>query len=61
MKEGRSQREIAQSTGVGKTTVQAVLSRTLAAGLDWAAFGTMREHEIPEKVFYPSASGGSAS
>jgi transposase len=58
LKEGRSQREIAQSTGVSKTTVQEVLSKTRAAGLDWAALGTMREYEILEKVVYPGVSGG---
>jgi transposase len=60
-KEGRSQREIAQSTGVGKTTIQEVPAKARAAGLDWDALSTLREYEIVEKVIYPGSPGGSAT
>ena len=61
LKEGMSQREIAQSTGVGKTTIQEVLAKTRAAGLDWALLSTMREYDILKKVVYPTVISGTAS
>jgi len=61
LKEGMSQREIAQSTGVGKTTIQEVLAKTRAAGLDWTALSTMREYDILKKVVYPTVQNSSAA
>jgi MoxR-like ATPase len=56
-----SQREIAQSTGVGKTTIQEVLAKTRAAGLDWTALSTMREYDILKKVVYPTVQNSIAA
>jgi transposase len=56
-----SQREVAQSTGVAKTTIQEVLAKTRAAGLDLTALSTMREYDILKKVVYPTEQNGIAS
>jgi transcriptional regulator with XRE-family HTH domain len=61
IKEGMSQREVAQSTGVAKTTIQEVLAKTRAAGLDLTALSTMREYDILKKVVYPTEQNGIAS
>ena len=53
--QGRSQREIARATGVGKTTVQDVIARAEAAGIeDWEAIKGDREHKLIEKLFPPT-------
>ena len=49
---GRSQREIADALGVGKTTVQEVLARAGELGFTWDAAQGVREYNLVEK-FYP--------
>jgi hypothetical protein len=60
-REGASQREIAQSTGLVKTTIQEVLAKTSAAGLDWTGQRTMGEYDLLKKVVYPKLLNGAAA
>lgn len=46
LSEGLTQRQIAQSTGVGKTTIQDILVKARAIGMDWEKARDMREAAI---------------
>lgn len=48
---GLSNREIAQSCEVGRTTVADYLNRARAAGLTWPAAGDLTETEIEKRLF----------
>ena len=54
LNEGLSQREIAISTGVGKTTIQELLAKVKKAKIGWEQLTKMRETEIVENVLYPA-------
>lgn len=51
LKEGLAQREIAQSTGVGKTTVQEILARAKQVGLEWDYICQAHEPDIVGHLF----------
>lgn len=51
LKEGLSQRDIALSTGVGKTTVQEIVSRAKQIGLDWGSVQHVHEPDIVTQLF----------
>lgn len=50
LKEGLPQRQIAQSTGVGKSTVQDILTKAKDAGMTWEQIGSMREADIVHRL-----------
>lgn len=50
LKEGLTQRQIAQSTGVGKTTVQDILARAKDFEWDWDRLADLREHDIVRRL-----------
>ena len=56
LKQGLAQREIALSTGVSKTTVQEVIARAKANGLEWVHIQHTHEPEIVFRLF-PSQPG----
>lgn len=56
LKEGLSQRDIASSTGVGKTTVQEILARAKQLGMEWESVQHIHEPEIVFQLF-PRAPG----
>lgn len=49
--QGLSQRDIATSVQVGKTTVQEIISRAKERGLCWEQAQSMREHQIVERLY----------
>lgn len=51
LQEGLSQREIAQSVGIGKTTVQEILARAKEANLDWESIQHVHEPDIVKRLF----------
>lgn len=53
LKEGMGHREIAQSTKVGKTTIQELLANMKAKNVTWETIHNMPEHWIVEKFLYP--------
>ncbi|MCL2824574.1 MAG: IS21 family transposase [Polyangiaceae bacterium] len=52
----RSHREIAQSVGVGAASVSSVVSRALAAGIDWEQVGEASDDAL-ENLLYGRANG----
>ena len=50
---GRSGRQIAQSTGVGRTTVGEYLQRFQASGLTWPLPETLSDSELEQRLFPP--------
>lgn len=50
LNEGLTQRQIAQSTGVGKTTVQDILARAKSLELDWERLKDLREYDIVRRL-----------
>lgn len=51
LKEGLSQRDIAVSTGIGKTTVQEILVRAKQIGLEWVSVQHVHEAYIVTQLF----------
>jgi transposase len=56
LNEGLAQREIALSTGVGKTTVQEIVARAKQAGLEWTDLQHVHEPDIVSQL-YPRPQG----
>jgi transposase len=54
LKEGLSQRQIAQSTGSGKSTIQDILAKAKDAGMTWDQISNMRERDILQRLMPPS-------
>lgn len=50
LKEGLPHRQIAQSTGVGKSTIQDILAKAKDAGMTWDQIGSMREADIVHRL-----------
>ncbi len=46
LNEGLTQRQIAESTGAGRTAIQGILVNAKAAGLDWDQLQDLTEAEI---------------
>lgn len=59
--EGLGQRDIALSTGVGKTTIQELLAKVKAQGKTWEDLKHMRETEIVEQIAFPGHKPKSSS
>ena len=55
--QGLSTREIAASSGVGRTTLRDYLGRARSAGLNWPLARDMSDSEL-ERMLFPRASGG---
>ena len=50
LSEGLTQRQIAESTGVGKTTIQDILAKAKAIGMDWEQVKDLREVAIVSRL-----------
>ena len=55
---GLSGRQIAESCGIGRTTVREYLSRVKRAGLPWPLPASMTDGELEAALFPPASSGG---
>ena len=49
--EGRSQKEIAQSANIGKTTVQEIRARAKEIDMDWESIQNVHDPEIVRRLF----------